>query len=81
MRAGSDAVESAMLHAAGADAAVVNRTGSTGDPARLIRLPPSPPNEFTVIEYEATALLSLSLSLLIALPCTIQLSLGGFHCK
>lgn len=81
VRAGSNAAESAMLHAAGADAAIVNRTGSTGDSARLIRLPPSPPNEFAVIEYKATALLSLSLSLPIALPCTIQLSLGGFLCK
>lgn len=65
MRAGTDAVEIAMLRAAGADAAVVNRTGSTGDPVRLIRLPPRPPNEFTVIEDEATALLSLSMSLLV----------------
>lgn len=72
VRAGSDAVESAMLHAAGADAAVENKTGSTGDPARLIRLPPFLPNENTVIEYEATVMLSLSLSLLIALSCTIQ---------
>lgn len=70
-----------MLHAAGADAAVVNRAGSTGDPARLIRLPPFPPNEFPVIEYEATALFSLSLSLLIALPYTIQFSLRDFYCK
>ncbi len=81
VRARSDTVVRAMLHAAGADAGIVNRAGSAGDPARLIRLPPSPPNEFAVIEYKATALLSLSLSLPIALPCTIQLSLGGFLCK
>ena len=88
-----------MLHAAGADAAVVNRTESTGDPARpdflqdsflpfcKIRLPPSPPDEFTVIEYEVTALLSLSLSFIIALPYTSSVweastaNTEGHHCR
>lgn len=44
--------QSAMLHAAGTDAAVEERKGSTGDHAGLIRLPLFPQNEFTVIEYK-----------------------------
>lgn len=72
-------MECAALRAAGAHAADVNRTRSAGDPVELIRLPPCSSNEFTVIEGEATALIPLSLSILVALPCAIQLSLGGFH--
>lgn len=72
MRAESDAAESTALRAAGADATCVNRRGTTGDPSRLIRLPLRSPNEFMVIEEEATALLVLSLSLFIAPPRTIE---------
>ncbi|KAM3603615.1 uncharacterized protein V6R79_025902 [Siganus canaliculatus] len=78
---GKKAAQSAMLHAAGADAAAVNGTESTGDPARLIRLPLSPPNESPVIEYRATALRCSSLSLLIALYLALEPGVGCFHCK
>lgn len=50
----SNAEEGAVLCTAGADAAVGNRTESTGDPARLIRLPPCFTNELAVIEDKAT---------------------------
>lgn len=55
----SHAEEGVVLCAAGADAAVGNRTESMGDPVRLIRLPPCSPNEFTVIKDKETALISL----------------------
>lgn len=45
----------------GAVATAANGAGTVGDPTALIRLPSSttsPPNEFTLIERETTALLS-----------------------
>lgn len=77
----SNAEKGAVLCTAGADAAVGNRTESTGDPARLIRLPPCFTNELAVIEDKATVSSYFFLPLLIALPYTIQLSLEGFHYK
>ncbi|CAB1453887.1 unnamed protein product [Pleuronectes platessa] len=81
VRAGSEAAERAVLMQLEQMPLLRTEKGSTGDRARLIRLPLSSPNEFTVIEYGATPLLSSSLSLLNTLLSNIHHSLGGFHCK
>lgn len=71
-----------MLHAAGTDAAVEERKGSTGDHAGLIRLPLFPQNEFTVIEYKEKKKTHSSLCHHhFNCPCFAIFFLGGFHYK
>lgn len=68
-----------MLHAAGTDAAVEERKGSTGDHAGLIRLPLFPQNEFTVIEYKEKKKIPLiSVSPSLQLPMFCDLLSGRF---